>query len=410
MTDAVPNRTPLVSQPPGSTHPASRSNPPRMSKLLLLLGVIALLAPLSVDLYLPALPGIATDLQASAAAVQLTLPAFFIGLGVSQLLFGSLADHFGRRPPLLCGLGLIVVGSVGCALANSVTTLTAWRLIQALGVGGASVIPRAVVRDRFDVAHMARAMSLLGLITGIGPIVAPQIGGLILLVASWRFVFWLLSVLSIACLIVTYFTLTESMPAERPHAIGPRLWISLLTDRRYLRYAIPANLIQSSVFAYIAGAPFVFINHFKLTPQQFAWLFGFNAIGLMATGRINAHLVSRLGPEFIFRRAMICTAAIGMVTFAVALSGRGGFWALVIPQFFFVASIGFNFANGFALALAPFGASAGTASALYGTTQFLIAGVGGAAVSALYDGTARAMTGVMCAVTLLAVALYRTMK
>src|SRR5450631_1705880 len=113
MTDAVPNRTPLVSQPPGSTHPAGRSNPPRMSKLLLLLGVIALLAPLSVDLYLPALPGIATDLQASAAAVQLTLPAFFIGLGVSQLLFGSLADHFGRRPPLLCGLGLIVVGSVG---------------------------------------------------------------------------------------------------------------------------------------------------------------------------------------------------------------------------------------------------------------------------------------------------------
>jgi DHA1 family bicyclomycin/chloramphenicol resistance-like MFS transporter len=386
------------------------SPPPQISKLLLLLGAIALLGPLSVDLYLPALPGIATDLQATAASVQLTLPAFFVGLAISQLLFGSLADHFGRRPPLLAGLTLIVIGSVGCALSTSVTALMAWRLIQALGVGGASVIPRAVVRDRFDVAHMARAMSLLGLITGIGPILAPQIGGLVLLVANWRFEFWLLTALSVACLIVTYFTLTESMPAERPHAIGPRLWISLLTDSRYLRYAVPANLIQSSVFAYIAGAPFVYINHFHLTPQQFAWMFGVNGIGLMVAGRINAHIVSRLGPEFIFRRAMIYTAALGLAMFAVAASGRGGFWALAIPQFFFVASIGFNFANGFSLALAPFGASAGTASALYGTTQFLIAGVGGAAVSALYDGTARAMTGVMCAVTLLAVALYRAMK
>lgn len=395
MTDAVPN---------------SLSQPPQISKLLLLLGAIALLAPLSLDLYLPALPGIAIDLQASAAAVQMTLPAFFVGLALSQLLFGSLADHFGRRPPLLCGLVLIVIGSAGCALAGNVTALVIWRLIQALGVGSASVIPRAVVRDRFDIAHMARAMSLLGLITGIGPIMAPQIGGLVLLVANWRFEFWLLSAVSAVCLVVTYFTLTESMPAERPHAIGPKLWISLLTDRRFLRYALPGNLIQSSVFAYIAGAPFVFIDHFGLSPQQFAWLFGVNAVGLMIAGRINAHIVTRLGAAYIFRRAMLCTAALGLVLFGVALSGRGGFWMLVIPQFFFVSSIAFNFANGFSLALTPFGASAGTASALYGTTQFLIAGIGGVALSALYDGTPRAMTGIICALTVLAVVLYRAME
>ncbi len=147
--------------PPASFNADSRfaEKPPRMSKLLVLLGSISILTPFSLDLYLPALPSIAIDLHASAGSVQATLPVFFVGLAVSQLFFGSIADHLGRRPPLLCGLALLVTGSVGCALAQGITALTAWRLIQALGVGSASVIPRAIVRDRFDVAHMARALS-----------------------------------------------------------------------------------------------------------------------------------------------------------------------------------------------------------------------------------------------------------
>jgi DHA1 family bicyclomycin/chloramphenicol resistance-like MFS transporter len=384
--------------------------PPRMSKLLLLLGSISILAPFSLDLYLPSLPSIATDLHASAGAVQLTLPVFFVGLALSQLLFGSIADHVGRRPPLLCGLSMVVVGSVGCALAQSISVLTVFRLTQALGVGAASVIPRAIVRDRFDVGHTARAMSLLGLISGLGPILAPQLGGVILLIGSWRLEFWTLAALAAAAAITAFFALAESMPAERPTDLGPRLWLQLITDRRYIRNVLPANLLQSSLFAYIAGAPFVFINVLDLTPQQFAWMFGCNAVGLLIGGRINAAIVPKLGPELIFRRAMLATAAMGAVLFAVALSGRGGFWGLAIPQFLFVSTLGFNFANGFALALAPFGASAGTASALFGTLQFLIAGLGGAAVSTFYDGSARAMTGVMCAAPLLAVALYRGMK
>jgi DHA1 family bicyclomycin/chloramphenicol resistance-like MFS transporter len=381
-----------------------------MSKLLVLLGTISVLTPFSLDLYLPALPAIAADLKASAGSVQLTLPVFFVGLAISQLVFGSLADKVGRRPPLLCGLALLVAGSVGCALSAGVTALTLWRGVQALGVGSASVIPRAVIRDRFDVAHTARALSLLGLITGLGPILAPQVGGAILLVASWRFEFWLLTALGSVCLVIAFLTLAESIPAQRARTIGPKLWLALLTDRRYLRFCLPANLIQSSVFAYIAGAPFVYIDHFNLTPQQFAWMFGCNAVGLMIAGRINAHIVSRLGPELIFRRAMLCTAGLGLILFAVGVTGWGGFWGLAIPQLLFISMLGFNFANGFALGLAPFGDSAGTASALFGTLQFTFAGVGGAAVGTLYDGSARAMTGVMCAVALAAVALYRWLK
>jgi MFS transporter, DHA1 family, multidrug resistance protein len=381
-----------------------------MSKLLVMLGSITILSPFSLDLYLPALPSIAADLHAGPGVVQLTLPVFFLGLAVSQLFFGSIADHIGRRPPLLCGLALLVVGSVGCALAQGIVSLTVGRLIQALGVGSASVIPRAIVRDRFDVAHTARALSLLGLITGLGPILAPQVGSLILLMGSWRYEFWFLSCAALGSLIMAFYTLAESIPAERPSAIGPKLWLQLLTDRRYLRYALPANLVQSSVFAYIAGAPFVFIDLMKLSPQQFAWMFGCNAVGLMICGRINAAIVGRLGPEVIFRRAMLATAAIGVMLFAMAAGGWGGFWGLAIPQFLFVSTLAFNFSNGFALGLAPFGASAGTASALFGTLQFLMAGIAGAAVSSLYDGSARAMTGVMCAVTVLAAALYRAMK
>ena len=390
--------------------PRAMSKPPRLSRLLVLLGAISILTPFALDMYLPALPAIAADLKASPSAVELTLPSFFAGLAVSQLLFGSLADHLGRRPPLLWGLVLAVIGSVGCALSAGVAGLTFWRVVQALGVGSASVIPRAVIRDRFDVAHTARALSLLGLITGFGPILAPQLGGAILLVAGWRVEFWLLSALGLACFLIAFFTLRETIPADRSPTLGPKLWLRLLTDRRYLRYAIPANLVQSGVFAYIAGAPFVYIDHFRLTPQQFAWMFGLNALAIVIVGRINAHLVSRLGPELIFRRAMMATAATGVLLFAAALTGVGGFWGIAIPQLLFIALLGFNFSNGFALALAHFGDSAGTASALFGTLQFVFAGLGGAAVSTLHDGTPRAMTGVMCAVAVAAVALYRSMK
>ncbi len=402
MTESPPDDPVTVS------HPIVK--PPVMSRLLLLLGAISILGPFSVDMYLPALPAIAADLHASAGAVQFTLPAFFIGLAVSQLLFGSLADHFGRRPPLLAGLGLLVIASIGCAVCGSAGTLTFWRIVQALGVGSASVIPRAVVRDRFSVAHTARAMSLLGLITGVGPILAPQVGALLLTIANWRFLFWLLTISSFSCLLLAYFTLVESRPAQRTTAIGPALWLQLLTDRRFLRYSLPANLVQASVFAYISGGPFVFIRLLDLTPQQFGWLFGINAVGLMVGGRINAHIVTRLGPEAIFRRAMLCTATLSIVLVAVANSGHAGFWSLEIPMFFYIVTLGFNFANGFALTLAPFGASAGTASALHGSLQFTLAGLGGMLVSALYDGSARAMTGVMCALVLAAVLIFRVLN
>jgi len=388
----------------------SSKKPPKLSRLVALLGAISILTPFSLDMYLPALPAIAQDLKAEPSAAQLTLPAFFVGLALSQLLFGSLADHLGRRPPLLCGLALAVIGSTGCALSEGITALTVWRVVQALGVGSASVIPRAVIRDRFDVVHTARVMSLLGLITGLGPILAPQLGGAILLIAGWRLEFWMLSALGAGCLAIAFFTLRESMPAERAAGLGPKLWLKLLTDRRYLRFALPANLVQSSVFAYIAGAPFVFIDHFKLTPQQFAWMFGFNALGIMIVGRINAHIVPRLGPELIFRRAMRFTAGVGIVLLALSLEDFGGFWGIAVPQFVFISLLGFNFSNGFALALAHFGDSAGTASALFGTLQFVLAGLGGTAVSVLYDGTAHAMAGVMCAVALAAVALYRSLS
>jgi MFS transporter, DHA1 family, multidrug resistance protein len=222
--------------------------------------------------------------------------------------------------------------------------------------------------------------------------------------------FWVLAALALGSLVAAASMLVESRPQARGPAPGPRLWLALLVDRRFIRFALPANLVSASTFAYIAGAPFVFIGRLHLSPEQFAWLFGVNAVGLMIGGRINAHLVARHGPEFLFRRAMIATTTLAATLLATALVGRGGFWGLAIPLFLFVTALGFNFANGFALALAPFGATAGTASALYGTMQFTLAGCAGIAVSALYDGTARSMTGVMSALTLAAYVLYRRLR
>ena len=263
-----------------NVEPGSMSKPPGLSKLLILLGAISILTPFSLDMYLPALPAIAQDLHSNANAVELTLPSFFAGLAVEPA-----AVRLPRRPPRPAAAAALRARPLGdrvrgCALSAGIASLTVWRVVQALGVGSASVIPRAVIRDRFDVSQTARALSLLGLITGLGPILAPQLGGAILLVR--RLARGILAVggprhrlLSIA-----FFTLRESIPAQRASVIGPKLWLKLLTDRRYLSYALPANLMQSGVFAYIAGAPFVYIDHFKLSPQQFAWMFGANAMGL----------------------------------------------------------------------------------------------------------------------------------
>jgi DHA1 family bicyclomycin/chloramphenicol resistance-like MFS transporter len=382
------------------------ASPREARALLLVLGVITASGPLSIDIYLPALPTIAVELQAPPGAVQLTLSVFFFGIAFGQMLYGPLADRFGRRPLLLAGLAIFVLAGVGCAQAHSVQELILWRAVQAIGAGAPLVLPRTIVRDLFDVTQTARGLSLLGMISGLAPMLAPLIGGYVLLASGWRAIFLVLAAFATVGIALSIWWVPETVPDARPSSIGPKLWLSVLLDPRFLRYVVPVTLVQAALFTYIADSAFVFIRILGLKPQQFAWLYALNGLGYYLMGRLNVSLVTRFGPQRLLAAALCATACAAFALALVAWSGQPQLWLVAAPVFVFIASLGLIFPNALALALGPFASSAGTASSIVGTLQYLLAASGGALVAILHDGTARPMASIMCATTAAALWMY----
>ncbi|MCK7477226.1 MAG: multidrug effflux MFS transporter [Candidatus Moduliflexus flocculans] len=337
----------------------------------MILGALIAFAPMSIDMYLPSLPTISAEFGTEPAAAQFTLASFFIGLALGQAFHGPLADRFGRKPPLYAGLALYVAASVGCALAPDIATLTVLRFVQAVGGCAGVVIARAVVRDRFDARTSARVYSLLMLVMGLAPILAPFAGGWILALAGWRAIFAVLALLGLACLLATWRYLPETRPADTfaSHGIGAtlRVYAELLRDRGFLGYALSRGFAQAGMFAYITGSPHVFIELYEVPAQAYGWLFGLNALGLIASSQLNRRLLLRHSADAILRRANRTTVLLGLGLLAVAASGWGGLPALLIPLFGYLASLGFTAPNAWPTALAHQGARAGGASALIGT-------------------------------------------
>lgn len=379
----------------------------RNLRLTLILGALSAFAPMSIDMYLPSLPALQHDFGAGTAAAQLTLSAFFLGLAVGQALYGPLADRHGRRPPLLAGITLYVAASLGCALASSIEALAALRFLQAMGGCAGVVIARAVVRDLFDPQAAARMLSLLMLVMGVAPILAPLAGGAILLWAGWRWIFVALALFGLACLLGVVTGLAETRPAQtvRPGFAGSlRLFAKLARDRRFIGPALTGALAQAGMFAYISGSPFVFIQVHGVPAQHYGWLFGLNALGIIGGSQLNRWLLRRHDAARILRVANGVTAACGLALLAVVWSTPGSLPLLLVPLFGYVASLGFSYANAAALAMAPFGHHAGSASALLGTVQFGAAAVAGIAVGRLHDGTAMPMAATIAVCGLLALA------
>jgi len=377
-------------------------------RLLLVLGMLTAFGPMSIDMYLPALPALARNLGSDAAGVQLTLSAFFIGLSVGQLAYGPLADRIGRRPPLLAGIALFVVASAGCAMAGSLDTLIAWRALQAIGACAGMVISRAVVRDRHAPGEAARVLSLLMLIMGLAPILAPLAGGWVLEHAGWRAIFWVLVVFGLACLVAVLAWLPETRPGppvRGAHDEAPVAWYRLLADRRFLRPTLAGALAQAGMFAYISASPFVFIEVYGVPASDYGWLFGSNAVGLIAASQWNRHLLSKGAMEPVLRRAHAANALCGVLLVAVAASGIGGLPLLMVPLFGYIASLGLTFPNSAATSMASFPRQAATASSLFGTIQFALAAITGTLAGRLHDGTALPMAGIIAACGLSAVAV-----
>jgi len=378
--------------------------------LTLVLGTLTAFGPLSIDMYLPGLPRIAREFGVTAAQTQLTLSIFFVGMAAGQALYGPVCDRVGRKAPLAAGCVVYVLASLGCAFAPSITFLIGLRLLQALGGCAGIVIARSIVRDLFAERESARVYSFLTLVMGLAPVLAPLAGGQLLAVAGWRSIFLSLAGFGLGCLALVLVALPETLPEARRSRGGLgnvlRRYAELLADRRFVGYALAAGLIYAGMFAYIAGSPFVIIELYGVAPQDYGWIFGANALGLIAASQLNRRLLLRYSGDTILKAALASMMVAGLLLVLVAASGVGGLAGLLVPLFVCVAGVGLVGPNATAAAMAPYGRMAGSASALLGTGQFIVGAASSASVGALDNGSAVPMAAVIAGCACAAVAVY----
>jgi len=371
------------------------------SWLPLLLGFLTAVGPISTDMYLPAFPAIEASLGGRPGTAQITLATWFLGLAVGQITQGTLSDRFGRRAPLLAGTAIYTIASVGCALAPNLAMLSVMRMIAAFGGSASMVIPRAVVRDLADGHAAARMMSRLMLVMGVAPILAPTLGGIVLAHAGWQAIFWIVAAYGGVCCAVVWRALPETLPERSRVQLGPTAQLArysaIARERSFLSHALIGGSALFGLFAYLGGAPDVFIAQFHLSPALFGGLFGVGAGGYIIATQFNPRLLLRFGPGPVMRAAIWTYVAATAAMLALAVAGTGWWPALALPVLVSMTCMGFTTPNATVGALSRHAAHAGSASALMGTMQFCLGAVSGLMVGVLSDGSARPMAGLMFA-------------
>ncbi|WP_430500023.1 multidrug effflux MFS transporter [Micromonospora trifolii] len=349
------------------------------AQLVLVLGALIAIGPLTIDMYLPALPAITAGLQTTETAVQLTLTGTLVGLALGQLLIGPLSDVVGRRVPLLAGLAAHIVASVLCVFAPNITVLGGLRVLQGLGVAAATVVATAVVRDLFSGASFARIFSRLMLVMGLAPILAPTLGSGLLSWTDWRGVFAALAVLGALLIVVAAFRLPETLPVARRRHGGVRATLrdyrGLVNDRAFVGLVLVAGLAMAALFAYVSGSSFVLQQEYGLDEQQFGIAFGAGAVGLIGATQFNVRLLRRYTPQQILVSALIAGTAAGLLLVMFAATGIGGLGTLLASLWLVLAAAGLALPNAPALAMSRHSEAAGTAAALLGAVQFGIGAV-----------------------------------
>jgi DHA1 family bicyclomycin/chloramphenicol resistance-like MFS transporter len=360
-------------------------------RLVLVLGSLIALGPLTIDMYLPALPAITADLETTSAAVQLTLTGTLAGLALGQLLIGPLSDAVGRRLPLLAGIALHILASLLCVVAPTVQTVGVLRVLQGLGVAATSVVATAVVRDLFSGAAFARLFSRLMLVMGAAPILAPTLGSGLLRWSNWRGVFVALAVFGLLLAVVAAAGLRETLPRERRRhggltAVG-RDYRALLRDRTFVGLVLVTGLAMAALFAYVAGSSFVFQQRYGLDEQQFGLAFGAGAVGLITATQLNVRLLRRYTPQRILVSALVVGTVAGLVLVGFAATGVGGLAAVLAALWVVLAAAGLALPNAPALALSRHCEAAGTAAALLGAVQFGVGALAAPLVGVLGTGS-----------------------
>lgn len=362
------------------------------------------IGPLAIDMYLPALPTLATEFDVDPSRVQHTLSAYLLGLAVGQLAFGPFADRYGRKPPLLGGLAVFTLASVGCLLAGTMKYFVALRFAQALGGASGMVVIRAVIRDKFDEIQSARVLSLMMLVMGAAPILAPLAGGWLLVNGSWHWIFGFLAGYTLLCIVLVATFLEETHPLHRRSATLARALtaaLPLFRDRRFFGPVIVFIAPFGAFFAYLAAAPFVYIQYFGVAAENFGWYFGAGAASFITVSQVNRRMVARHGVRRVLGWGVYGLGAGASALLACAASGLFGFAGVFIPIFVMVGSIGFIASNATSVAMAPFGERAGAASSLLGATQSAFGVAASAAVGWIGNRGPLPMATVMfaCAAT-----------
>ncbi|MBY0337247.1 MAG: Bcr/CflA family multidrug efflux MFS transporter [Acetobacteraceae bacterium] len=365
--------------------------PPR--GIALVLGLLAAFGPLSIDMYLPALPEIGRALGGDPA---ITLATFFAGMAAGQLLHGPMADRHGRRRPLFVALLLYIAASVGCALAADMDALALLRLLQALGGCAGMVVARAVVRDLADQVDPVRLMGRLMLVMGVAPILAPMLGGWVAAAIGWRGIFWVLAAIGLLALLVTWRFLPDTLPPERRRVVPLRQvlrgYVALLGDARFLAAALASACAVGGMFAWISGSPRVFIELYGVRPERYGLFFGGAAAAVIALSFLAGRIAARVGRERLFSAALMGLAAAGLT---LPLLVPFGLWPLYAGLVAYVAMMGLLLPLASVLAMQPFPQMAGAASALLGTMQFGLGAVVATLLALLPDGTAWPMAGII---------------
>jgi len=336
------------------------------------LGLVMAIGPLAVDMYLPALPTLAAEFAVDAARVQHTLSAYLLGLAIGQLGFGPIADRYGRKAPLIGGLAVFTAASLGCLLAGTIDHFVLARFAQALGGASGMVVIRAVIRDKFDEIQSARVLSLMMLVMGAAPILAPLGGGWLLVNGSWHWIFGFLAAFALLCLALVALMLEETHPVHRrsPSLLGAlRSALPLFKDRRFFGPVIVFIAPFGAFFAYLAASPFVYIGYFGIAPENFGWYFGAGAASFISVSQVNRRLVTRYGPRRVLGWGVTGLAAFGALLFVFSVTHILGFWGIFVPIFLMIGSIGLIASNATSVAMAPFGERAGVASSLLGAMQ-----------------------------------------
>jgi len=368
---------------------------PRNTELIILLGLIAAIGPLSIDTYLPSLPAIGEELSAASALVQQSVSAYFFGLAAGQILCGPLSDRFGRRPILFGGLGLYLVATLACIKAPTIGVLIGARALQGLGAAATPAAGRAVIRDIWSGDQAARAMSFVMMVTAFAPLLAPIIGGQIHAHFGWRAIFWLMLAFGCMLMALVQFRLPETHTAARRAGISIasyfRAYAHILADRHAWGYLLAGGLSFATMFAYITGSPFVYIHFFGVSPEYFGFFFGLNVIGLTLGNWLNSRFVARLGYLRLLGAGTAVSASSVLALLICSYTATGGIVAVVITLLFAVGPVGMTGANAIAGLLNLYPHNAGAASALFGVAQFGFGAVAGILTGLFYSGTPVAM-------------------